>query len=160
MSQRHHAAPCKLYIHPRAVALPQLPLIPKSRVSCPSWGWRGGSLHLEGPTGAGPRWPPRMLRAACLSDDGTAECCGKHEKISNKAELTGELKGIHTENVACPKLPESQPLMWESPRCPQKSLGPQVFSLVSPVRSLLPPRPTSFMAVHPPCCPLGAPSTN
>ena len=68
-------------------------------------------------------WPPWMLEAACLAAGGTAVRCGKHEKIPNKAELVRESKRIHTENVACPKLSESQPLMWESPWCPQKSLG-------------------------------------
>lgn len=150
VSQRHHASLCKLYVHPRAVALPQLPLTPKSRVSCPSWGWRGKTLGPESPAGAGSCWPRRMLEATCPSAGGTMLPCGKHRKISNKAELIGESQQIHTENVACPKLSESQPLMWESPWCPRKSLWPWVFSLVSTVWSLVPPRPTSFVAVHPP----------
>lgn len=101
-----------------------------------------------------------MLEATCISAGEATVRCGKHEKISNKAELIGGSKQINTENVARPKLSEPQPLMWELPWCPRKSLGPWIFSLVSTVQSLVPPRPTSFVAVHPPCCPLGASSMN
>lgn len=89
VSQRHHAALHKLYIHPWAVVAPQLHLTPKAGMPRPLLGPWGCVMD---PAGVGSCWPPRMLEATCFCTGGTTVCCSKHEKIPNQVELIEESK--------------------------------------------------------------------
>lgn len=150
--QRIHAAPCKLYIDPGLCCFPSFPCHPKPK-SCPSWGPGAGKERASAQRAlwAGSCLPPGMLRASYLYAGQVAARGVKHKDVSDKAEIIRKSKQSHAANVACPRFSETKPCLWcGSLPGAFRRVSDIRCSVCCPVWSLMPPGPTSFMAMYPP----------